>query len=268
MSDRYRYQKLWRLERDAGLLRTIDAAPVRAHLHRLIVIDGFSHGAVADAAGTSDTPVGPLLSGDQTQLRRATAEALLAVTPEKIRIRSNLAGFIPAHGARRRIQALLALGWRHEDISAAGGFTPRRSPTILHQPGSWITRATHDAVAVAYDALSMTPGPSARTRRRAEQLGYAPPLAWDDDAIDDPGATPACGWEPTTTHQAVDLDELMLLVNAGEDPARVLDRVGTNAVAVTRRAERHGRRDVVRAFAAAAKTPRTTHQHLIERTAS
>jgi hypothetical protein len=39
----------------------------------------------------------------------------------------------------------------------------------------------------------MRPGPSHRTRARARALGYAPPLAWDDDAIDDPSAQPCPG---------------------------------------------------------------------------
>jgi hypothetical protein len=34
--------------------------------------------------------------------------------------------------------------------------------------------------------MSMLLGPSSQTRARAARLGYKPPLAWDDDTIDDP----------------------------------------------------------------------------------
>lgn len=45
-------------------------------------------------------------------------------------------------------------------------------------------------IAKVYDELSMTLGPSNITRLRAEAKGWPPPLAWDDDRIDDPAYNP------------------------------------------------------------------------------
>ena len=63
---------------------------------------------------------------------------------------------------------------------------PRRPALILSQAGDMVTLDAHDRIADAYDELSMRQGPSVRNRR----LGYPPPLAWDDETIDDPRARP------------------------------------------------------------------------------
>ncbi|WP_295694431.1 hypothetical protein, partial [Lapillicoccus sp.] len=59
-----------------------------------------------------------------------------------------------------------------------------------------------------YDRLSMTPGPSPTARARAAARGYAPPLAWDDDTIDDPRALPDLGDHPTHPLDPVDVDQV------------------------------------------------------------
>jgi hypothetical protein len=46
---------------------------------------------------------------------------------------------------------------------------------------------------VLFNELQLTPGSCERARRRAKKLGWAPPLAWDEDAIDDPDARPDFG---------------------------------------------------------------------------
>ncbi|WP_329123945.1 hypothetical protein [Streptomyces sp. NBC_01353] len=50
--------------------------------------------------------------------------------------------------------------------------------------------AADDGIRAAYEALSMRTGTSAKTRLRAQRSGWAPPLAWDDDTIDDPHGVP------------------------------------------------------------------------------
>ncbi|NCT90234.1 hypothetical protein GXB85_04600 [Cellulomonas sp. APG4] len=184
------YYKRYRLDVAQGVDRSyVDVTVVRAHLHRLLAA-GMTRRGIAIAAGVSPTTVGRVLDGHYAACQRAAATRLLAVTPERLLTRPDPDGFVPAVGARRRIAALLALGWRHADIEQHMP-TRHRSSVVLNQAGQWITRQTHDAVTTAYDALSMRPGPSAATRARAARRGYAPPLAWDDDTIDDPAARPA-----------------------------------------------------------------------------
>jgi hypothetical protein len=150
----------------AYVRRTVPASPVAEHLRGLLEL-GATRGGIADVAGLHTS---------------AVCKRLLSVSIEDVMRRPAPAGFVPAVGARRRITALLALGWRHEDITAAAGGV--RSAVVLHQVGDLVSRSTHDALCQAYAALSMTAGPSERTRRAAVAAGYAPPLAWEDTQID------------------------------------------------------------------------------------
>lgn len=104
---------------------------------------------------------------------------------------------VPAIGTQRRIQALMRLGWTSTDIATEAGWQHRNGVLrILNgqkgRPTRWVERKTADTIAAIYARLSMqTPEMTptrARTRARAERLGYAPPLAWDD--IDNPDEQP------------------------------------------------------------------------------
>jgi hypothetical protein len=86
-------------------------------------------------------------------------------------------------GARRRLQALQALGWSRQRVAEAAGWPTTGALNYLMR-NETITRATHDRLAAAYDALSMRTPPDEMAARRARtwarRRGYAPPLAWDD----------------------------------------------------------------------------------------
>lgn len=96
---------------------------------------------------------------------------------------------IDATGTRRRLQALAALGWGSTDLAELLGFSHRSRLAQLRQ-ATRVNVRTAAAVRELYDRLSMTVGPSPRARQHALDEGYAPPLAWDDDTIDDPAALP------------------------------------------------------------------------------
>ncbi|UJP39356.1 helix-turn-helix domain-containing protein [Cellulomonas palmilytica] len=203
------YQKRWRLDREQGRLRTVPATRARRHIERLRAA-GCSVRGIAECAGLSPSVVSKIGAGKQPTVTVKVARTLLAVRPDSILNRPHGPGFVPNLGARRRIEALLALGWAHAHITERMG-TRTTSQLVLHQVGDWIARETHDAVVAAYDALAMSPGPSERTRRRAAVLGYAPPLAWDDDTLDDPDARPQTGIDtdnvdPVAVARALDGD--------------------------------------------------------------
>jgi lambda repressor-like predicted transcriptional regulator len=204
----YAYLKRWRYERSHGLLRTTDPGRVTEHIDQLRGA-GWSVRSIAEAAGVCPTAVSRLLLRKQTCVTRKVAEKLLAVDPGAILARDNRAGFVLKAGAVRRIQALLAIGHRHEDITAAMRDADRAirttSQLVMHQRGVWVAASTRDAVCAAYERLSMHPGPSAKTVRLAAKSGYAPPLAWDDESIDNPEAT------PVATEDSRELDEVLVL---------------------------------------------------------
>lgn len=193
------YRKRYLLDRSRGITRTVPAGPVREHLDQLRE-RGMSYDAIGDASTTGKSTIHRIATGVSVTVRRDVARRLLAVVPAQVLDRPNPAAFVPNIGARRRIRALLAAGWRHVDITAAAGYrgassTPR-SAIILHQRGEWIARETHDAIAGAYTVLGGRTGPGGITRARALAAGHPPPAAWDDELIDDPTALPAPGWRP------------------------------------------------------------------------
>jgi len=214
-----RWAKKWRVDHDRGIHRYVDAAPARAHVQTLLA-GGASRRAVAQKAGITPTVITRLLTG-QAHLQRETAAAILAVTPAHILDRDGHEDFVPAIGARRRIQALQAIGHTSTVIAAHAG--PGTTAAIIHNvakhPGQWISRRNHDRVVVAYSALWDKPGTSLRVKAQVARLGYAPPMAWDD--VDDPHARPQ---HDLSDPAELDVDEVAVERRAAGDHTIVLTR--------------------------------------------
>lgn len=96
---------------------------------------------------------------------------------------------IDATGTVRRIQALMALGWPSRELAVRCGWTHGEAILEISRRET-VQRKTVATIARLYDELSMIPGPSAETKKRAIRKGWAPPLAWDEGEIDDPKARP------------------------------------------------------------------------------
>lgn len=112
----------------------------------------------------------------------------------RLRMARGVTRKVPALGAQRRIQALMALGWTSTDIARGAGWPKREYVLrILHgqngKPCRWLEIKTDARIREVYDRLSMTLAPETpwaiRTRKRAARLKYAPPLAWDDIDTDE-----------------------------------------------------------------------------------
>lgn len=97
---------------------------------------------------------------------------------------------VPIVGVRRRIQALMAIGWPRPEIARRIGWQGGSLGDLANPRRSQVDRRTYLAVRAVYDELADKPGPSARTKGWARNRGYLPPLAWDDDLIDDPTYDP------------------------------------------------------------------------------
>lgn len=185
--DRMTYNKAWAVaysrDRARGRPRYVAAHETRARLMDLVDAD-VPLRAIAQATGLSDTAVGHLVAGRRELVHRHTAELVADLSLADVFDRAS--GNVPSIGATRRIQALMAIGWRKADLEVAG------------VPAAQLVTRTRARVSVqgwrrtreVYERLSMTPGPSQTCRDRARARGYAPPLAWDEDAIDDPRSAP------------------------------------------------------------------------------
>ncbi|WP_182377867.1 hypothetical protein [Nocardioides sp. WS12] len=161
----------------------IDAAPLRIHIKALIGL-GWSGPAILAASNVNASVGGLLLIANGRSMRAERKFAPILDLPISVGVPESVPDqmFVPSLGSARRIRALMALGWRHEDItSLLGGRVSHHLAAHRHKAIN-----AHDwrLVDAAYEALSGSPGPSQLSRKRAAEQGYVPPLAWDD--IDDP----------------------------------------------------------------------------------
>jgi hypothetical protein len=89
----------------------------------------------------------------------------------------------------RKIQALVAAGWPMRELGLRLGRNEDFARKLLRHRHVFLSTAV--AIDRLYTQLNNLPGPSNRARVLAVGWGWAPPIAWDDDTIDDPDAKPA-----------------------------------------------------------------------------
>jgi transcriptional regulator with XRE-family HTH domain len=191
----------------------VDATPAREHV-RMLGRHGLGHRRVSDLAGISNGVMSKLLYGipgrpPSRRIRSATEAAILAVTP-----RAGLApsAAVDATGTRRRLQALVACGWSQARLAARLGMTLQNFISMLTQER--VKQSTRGAVCALYDELWNTAPEektrwdrtaATRARNMAAARGWVPPLAWDEDVIDDPSGEPASDWKRGKFRRAADL---------------------------------------------------------------
>ena len=186
----------------------VDAAPTRAHVEKLRAA-GMGLKQVAAVSGVPHGGIAKLMYGEP---RRGLAPSKRIRWETAIRLQAvhatidTLAGGarIDPTGTRRRVQALVALGWSQSQLCARIGMTASNFGHTLENAS--IQARTARTVAALYDELWDTPPPEAehrekiaasRARRYAAARGWTPPLAWADTDIDDPAAHPnATGYDP------------------------------------------------------------------------
>lgn len=182
----------------------VDAAAVREHLLN-IYSQGMSIDRISQTSGVPYATVYSIvkgLGGDRRgqQIQRvlgSTSEKLLAVTyvrhPD---FQLTVADRVPldATGTRRRIQALSTQGHSCAAQAKILGLNRDTLERIANQRQARVAKYVADAVRDLYEQLWSTPSTDVRAvwvQQRSQRLGYAPPMAWDDDTIDDPNAKPA-----------------------------------------------------------------------------
>jgi hypothetical protein len=97
----------------------------------------------------------------------------------------------------------------------------------------------------------MRPGISARAKGIARKYGWVSPLAWDDDNIDDPAATPNLG-EPSPRGSSPLLENADWLLAAGCSLHETARRLGVSPHSIERARYRARQQPAQRATTAAA----------------
>ncbi|MFF1348461.1 hypothetical protein ACFVZJ_21200 [Streptomyces sp. NPDC058322] len=179
-------------------LRTISGQPVRVptepvaqHIRSLFEA-GTSWPQLTEAANCSTSTIYRILGG-QPLTRRSVAERILAVRPA-IEPRAST-GTV---GARRRLQALMAIGHTVTGIAADSDVDSTVINAILNGRKASARYETVERIKRTYDRLSTRPNEDARpaavtaSRNRAARQGWRDPLWWEDMGhIDDPDFDPA-----------------------------------------------------------------------------
>jgi transcriptional regulator with XRE-family HTH domain len=220
----------------------VDAEPVRQYVCELRA-SGTGWRRVAELAGLSQSTLSKILYGGPGDrppakgVRAETAKAILAVRP-------SLAphALTDATGTHRRVQALVAGG--HSQAQLAGRLSMTRPNFGSMMQRDQVTVETREAVRELYDQLWNQPPAeqdhhsrqaASRARNHAAERGWVPPLAWDDDKIDDPAARPAEGWQRSTrkTHRSAELaEDAAELLTQGSTREQAAERLGVKLTAL------------------------------------
>lgn len=154
--------------------------PERAARHiESLMREGMTMAHIAERSGIAYRTVGEILARKRPILgatERAVLQTRLYLAPAP---QSN----VNSLGTRRRLQALMAIGYTLQDLSLRLGKNRSWASKCLTEYVE-VEEATRLDVARLYDELSMTPAPDTviarRSIARAKKFGYVKPLGWDD----------------------------------------------------------------------------------------
>ncbi|MFD4596792.1 hypothetical protein ACFWPQ_02040 [Streptomyces sp. NPDC058464] len=234
----------------------VDAEPARQHIGRLRAL-GHSLPGIEKAAEVSPATLSRILyDGVNKQARRIrpeVAERILRIPLQARPVTANT--IVDATGTRRRLQALVAMGWPLKALGPQLGFHPRRLTDIIH--GDRVLASTARRIAIGYRTVQarspQNHGVPARSivmaRNLAAREGWHGPAAWDGAAIDDPDCQPeqtaAYGASPKYVRDNDRIAEIEHLYLLGESVDSIAKQLGGNrkyigdqlAVVLRRRAE-------------------------------
>lgn len=218
------YSRTRKAEIAAGTWRPpLPVDQVRPHVLALVAAN-LTHERIAARAGVGRDAVARIARGASKTVLGHVAEAILGVPvpadpPRKLRRQTNL---VDATGSRRRLQALAVCGWSTRDLARETGLSVATIQDV-QRPKGWETvePATAARIRAVYDRIDeATPGPTKVAATRARAKKWAPPLAWDDDTIDDPAARPTRHGDRTSKRSDVD-EVAVALALTGDRPATI-----------------------------------------------
>lgn len=232
----------------------VDADPVRTHI-RYLQENGVSVKRTAQLTGLSTSTVGSIIWGRHERghdpyprVFKETAEKILAVKPTL----ENMAHghVIDGIGTGRRLQALVAIGWSQSRLGERLGIAISNMQGIVI--GKPVTVGKALAVKALFDELWNQPQMGAdhrskiaanRARNYAQARGWLPPMAWDEDTIDDPTFVPDL---QARNDPSALIEDVEFLVRTGVGLESILSRTGYKKQdSLERLLHRAGRGDLI-----------------------
>lgn len=193
------YMAWWSRRKGYGNFESlyIDAEPVRVHVRHLLN-NGMSVRLIASTAGVNRKCIQALLYGcrnrgtpPKRQMRKTNADAILAVRipVEPLTVLPNRA-LVDATGTKRRIRALVSYGYSYAEMARRVGWTTANLAKLAGDDTVNVTAGTARLIVDLFNELQLTPGTNSRAKKRGKSHGWALPMEWEEDEIDDPAATP------------------------------------------------------------------------------
>lgn len=168
----------------------VDPKDTRNHISKLMR-RGLSRHDIANTSGVSPSTLRRIMNREIKRIWAVTEESILAVES------TDDPGEVPAWRVRRRLEALMALGYSVSWVAAQIGVDYSGLHYISNEKFPVVRRRTWKPLFDLYEEIGDRPrvaGDSrerasiTRTLERARKEGFAPPIAWDD--IDNPRAVP------------------------------------------------------------------------------
>lgn len=178
----------------------VDAEPVRRHV-RALMSAGMGVPRIQQVSTVSKGVLARLVYGapgrgeaPSSKIRPVNAAKLLAVRTLQVAD----SALVDATGTRRRLQALVTVGWSGAELMRQIGVVGTDFPKLVGRDK--VLARTERAIRALYNQLWDTAPPTStrweratlsRAQGFAAARGWAPPMAWDDDTINNPAAEPA-----------------------------------------------------------------------------
>lgn len=186
----HRAEERRRLAREGRSVR-VDADPVREHVRELTE-GGVSLRRIAELSGVPSSTINGLLythghRAPVKAMRRDLAECIMAVSVS-VHAKSGAAA-VSAVPTRRRLRALVAIGWTQRALAVKMGCSYGWLGHIVTGRRKRVSKNTAKRVLALFDELALTPPPdsygSRRAKLHAQRLHWAVPLALDlEDQLD------------------------------------------------------------------------------------
>ncbi|MCV7255266.1 hypothetical protein H7J86_24185 [Mycobacterium hackensackense] len=209
--------------------------PVREHIATLRGL-GLGFYQLSKLSGVPDRTIQGIVFQKRTRVFASTAVKLLAVpVPTSPHLVAAGHAFVDATGTVRRLRALTALGHSNQSVADRTGLNHQQISHIALGKQRVVFARVALVIDVAFRAMQLEVPPDGyakrRAKARAERRGWSPALAWDEDTLDDPAATPDTG----STRRATFLERIAELHESGiTDPTAIADHLGLKTKSVHR----------------------------------
>lgn len=165
----------------------VPAGPVQEHIARLRSDLGLSYSQLGKPLGMRGDALCTIVT-QRTYLQKATADRILALDGSMFEGEDPREG-VPALGAQRRLQSLVAAGHPMAYLARKLGMTPSNFGTLFHCR-DFIPTHRHKQIVELFDQLRLVRGDSDRARTEGRRRDWPLPSQWKGINIDDPDAVP------------------------------------------------------------------------------